>query len=304
MILHNYITSLIENVPKANIPSEIDLVLDGGAFNGLYMIGCLFYLKELEEIDSIRIKRVSGCSIGAVLGLIFILNKLEMALDVCKDAFKYLRRHQDLKKFVNVFKTRFNEIVVENDVKQLNGRFYLTYFDARKGKQIVKKYYRSKQDLLDCVLKSLYVPYIIDRNITDDDGCIDGAFPYMFKKREGKRKILFINLQSWDKIKKMLYIKNEDNIYPRVFEGLMDAHNFFNTNKPNNMCSYVNDWGILDIILFRMRESIYTILVYILGIGLQLDYVIPSNWKNVAIVKKNVAIFKNLWRDMILYISI
>lgn len=304
MILNNYITSLIENVPKANIPSEIDLVLDGGAFNGLYMIGCLFYLKELEEIDSIRIKRVSGCSIGAVLGLIFILNKLEMALDVCKDAFKYLRRHQDLKKFVNVFKNRFNEIVVENDVKQLNGRFYLTYFDARKGKQIVKKYYRSKQDLLDCVLKSLYVPYIIDRNITDDDGCIDGAFPYMFKKREGKRKILFINLQSWDKIKKMLYIKNEDNIYPRVFEGLMDAHNFFNTNKPNNMCSYVNDWGILDIILFRMRESIYTILVYILGIGLQLDYVIPSNWKNVAIVKKNVAIFKNLWRDMILYISI
>jgi len=304
MILNTYITSLIENIPKANIPSEIDLVLDGGAFNGLYMIGCLFYLKELEEIDNIRIKRVSGCSIGAVLGLIFILNKLEMALDVCKDAFKYLRRHQDLKKFVNVFKTRFNEIVVENDLKHLNGRFYLTYFDARKGKQIVKKHYKSKQDLLECVLKSLYVPYIIDRNITDDDGCIDGAFPYMFKKREGKRKILFINLQSWDKIKKMLYIKNEHNIYPRVFEGLMDAHNFFNTNKPNNMCSYVNDWGIIDIILFRMRESIYTILVYILGIGLQLDYIIPSNWKNVAIVKKNVAIFKNLWRDMILYISI
>lgn len=304
MILNTYISSLIENIPKANIPSEIDLVLDGGAFNGLYMIGCLFYLKELEEKYSIQIKRVSGCSIGAVLGLVFILNKLEAVLDVCKDAFKCLRRHQNLKKFINIFKIKFNEMVVENDLKQLNGRFYLTYFDAIKGKQIIKKQYKSKQELLDCILKSLYVPYIIDKNITDDDGCIDGAFPYMFKKREGNRKILFINLQSWDKIKKMLYIKNEHNIYPRLFEGLMDAHNFFNTNKQNNMCSYVNEWGILDIILFRMREIIYTILVYILRLGLQMDYFIPFSWKNVPLIKKNVAIFKSLWRDVIIYISI
>lgn len=304
MILNTLTTSLIENIPKANIPSEIDLVLDGGAFNGLYMLGCLFYLKELENREKLQIKRVSGCSIGSVLGLVFILNKLDVALDVCKDAFKYLRRHQDLKKFIVIFKQRFNEIVDDNDVSILNGRFYLTYFDAIKGKQIIKKTYKTKQDLLDCVLKSLYVPYIIDRNITDCDGCIDGAFPYMFKKKEGKRKILFINLQSWDKIMKMLYIKNENNIYPRVFEGLMDAHNFFNTNKSNNLCSYVNDWSVVDIILFRMRESIYTVLIYILGIGLQLDDLIPTKWKNIPIIQKNVSIFKNLWRDLILYISI
>jgi len=304
MILNTLTTSLIENIPKANIPSEIDLVLDGGAFNGLYMLGCLFYLKELENREKLQIKRVSGCSIGSVLGLVFILNKLDVALDVCKDAFKYLRRHQDLKKFVVIFKERFNEIVDDSDIGILNGRFYLTYFDAIKGKQIIKKTYQSKQDLLDCILKSLYVPYIIDRNITDSDGCIDGAFPYMFKKKEGKRKILFINLQSWDKIMKMLYIKNENNIYPRVFEGLMDAHNFFNTNKSNNLCSYVNDWGVVDIILFRMRESIYTVLIYILGIGLQLDDLIPTKWKNIPIIQKNMSIFKNLWRDMIMYISI
>ena len=304
MILNTLTTSLIENIPKANIPSEIDLVLDGGAFNGLYMLGCLFYLKELENREKLQIKRVSGCSIGSVLGLVFILNKLDVALDVCKDAFKYLRRHQDLKKFVVIFKERFNEIVDDSDISILNGRFYLTYFDAIKGKQIIKKTYQTKQDLLDCILKSLYVPYIIDRNITDRDGCIDGAFPYMFKKKEGKRKILFINLQSWDKIMKMLYIKNENNIYPRVFEGLMDAHNFFNTNKSNNLCSYVNDWGVVDIILFRMSESIYTVLIYILGIGLQLDDLIPTKWKNIPIIQKNMSIFKNLWRDMIMYISI
>jgi len=304
-MLNTLITSLIENIPKSNIPSEIDLVLDGGAFNGLYMIGSLFYLKELENREKLRIKRVSGCSIGSVLGLVFILNKLDLALCVFKDAYKYLRKHQDLKKFIVVLTRRLSEIIDDNDISKLNRRFYLTYFDTIKGKQIIRKTYKSKQDLLDCVLKSIYVPYIIDRNLTDGDGCIDGAFPYMFKKKEqGNRKILFINLQSWDKILKMLYIKNEINIYPRVFEGVMDAHNFFNTNTPNNLCSYVNDWGVIDIILFRMRESIYTFLIYALGIGLQLDYVIPNKWKNVPIVQKNISIFKNLWRDIIMYISI
>lgn len=304
MILNTLTTSLIENIPHTNIPSEIDLVLDGGAFNGLYMLGCLYYLKELENREKLQIKRISGCSIGSVLGLVFILNKLDVALDVCKDAFKYMRKHQDLKKFIVIFKDRFNQIVDEDDIIKLNGRFYLTYFDAIKGKQIIKKNYSTKQELLDYVLKSLYVPYIIDRKITDRDGCIDGAFPYMFKKKEGKRKILFINLQSWDKILKMLYIKNENNIYSRVFEGLMDAHNFFNTNKANNLCSYVNDWGVVEIILFRIRESIYTVLIYILGIGLQLDDLIPNKWKKIPIIQKNMSIFKNLWRDMILYISI
>ena len=90
--------------------------------------------------------------------------------------------------------------------------FYFTYFDTIKGKQIVKRKYKSKAELIDNIIKSLYVPYLIDRRPTDNDGCIDGAFPYMFKSRTRKRKILFLNLQSMDKFKKMIFIKNEKNI--------------------------------------------------------------------------------------------
>ena len=35
----------------------MDLILDGGAFNGIYMLGGLFYIKELEQREKINIKR-------------------------------------------------------------------------------------------------------------------------------------------------------------------------------------------------------------------------------------------------------
>ena len=49
MALNVFIKSLIENIPNNHIPKNIDLVLDGGAFNGIYMLGGLFYIKELEQ---------------------------------------------------------------------------------------------------------------------------------------------------------------------------------------------------------------------------------------------------------------
>ena len=252
MALNTFINTLIENIPEKNLPPELDLVLDGGAFNGVYMLGGLFYIKELESREKLKIKRVSGCSIGAILGILFLLNKMDISIEICNSSYKYLRRHQDLKKVVVLFKKILNDVVKEEDLIVVNNRFYLTYFDTIKGKQIIKKRYKSKSELIDNIIKSLYVPYLIDRKPTDDDGCIDGAFPYMFKSRENKRKVLFLNLQSFDKIKKMIFIKNEKNIYPRLLEGLMDTHRFFETNKSNNMCSYVNDWSIIDILFFRL----------------------------------------------------
>lgn len=304
MALNTFINTLIENIPEKNLPPEIDLVLDGGAFNGVYMLGGLFYIKELESREKLKIKRVSGCSIGAILGILFLLNKMDISIEICNSSYKYLRRHQDLKKVVVLFKKILNDVVKEEDLAVVNNRFYLTYFDTIKGKQIIKKRYKSKVELIDNIIKSLYVPYLIDRKPTDDDGCIDGAFPYMFKSRENKRKVLFLNLQSFDKIKKMIFIKNEKNIYPRLLEGLMDTHRFFETNKSNNMCSYVNDWSIIDILFFRLREIIYVILFYIFRVGLHIDNLLPDSWKKDTFIQQHVSVFKYIWRDIMIYLTI
>lgn len=304
MALNTFINTLIENIPEKNLPPEIDLVLDGGAFNGVYMLGGLFYIKELESREKLKIKRVSGCSIGAILGILFLLNKMDISIEICNSSYKYLRRHQHLKKVVVLFKKILNDVIKNEDLDVVNNRFYLTYFDTIKGKQIIKKRYKSKSELIDNIMKSLYVPYLIDRRPTDDDGCIDGAFPYMFKSRENKRKVLFLNLQSFDKFKKMIFIKNEKNIYPRLLEGLMDTHRFFETSKSNNMCSYVNDWNIIDILFFRLREIIYVILFYIFRVGLHIDNLLPDSWKKDTFILQHISVFKYIWRDIMIYLTI
>jgi len=308
MALQTFINTLIENIPEKHLPKKIDLVLDGGAFNGVYMLGSLFYMKELERSDKIKIKRISGCSIGAIIGLLFLLDKMDISIGICTDCYKYLRRHQDLKKVLAKFKRTMDEIITENDVPLINNRFYLTYFDTIKGEQIVKKKYKNKGELIDNIIKSLYVPYLMERKATDEDGCIDGAFPYMFKvndkDRDTGRKVLFLNLQSLDKLKKMIFIKNEKNIYSRLLEGLMDTHHFFEKNVANNLCSYVNEWSMIDILFFRLREIIYIIIVYIFRLGLHIDDLLPERFKKDSFIQQHTSVFKNIWRDIMLYLTV
>ena len=305
MALNVFINTLIENIPEKHLSKEIDLVLDGGAFNGIYMLGGLFYMKELETREKIKIKRVSGCSIGAILGLLFLLDKMDIAITVCNLCYKCIRKNQDLKKMLVFFKKTMNETITDEDAKRVNNRFYLTYFDTKKGKQIVKKKYKDKNELIDYIVKSLYVPYLIEREYTDKDGCIDGAFPYMFKSKDkANRKVLFFNLQSFDKIKKMIFIKKEKNIYPRLLEGLMNTHHFFENNASNSLCSYVNDWSMIDILFFRLREIIYIILFYIFRVGLYIDTIFPESWRKDVFIQQHISVFKYIWRDIMLYLTI
>ena len=73
MTISCFINALIDNINTNDIPKDIDLILDGGAFNGIYILGGLMYIKELERREKINIKRISGCSIGAVIGIFYIL---------------------------------------------------------------------------------------------------------------------------------------------------------------------------------------------------------------------------------------
>ena len=62
MTISCFVNALIDNIDKENIPKEIDLILDGGAFNGMYMLGSVFYLKEMERREKIKIKRTISLS--------------------------------------------------------------------------------------------------------------------------------------------------------------------------------------------------------------------------------------------------
>lgn len=138
-MINQYIHALIDNIPNENVPKEIDLVLDGGAFNGIYMLGGLIYLKQLEKLGKIKVNRISGCSIGAVMGILYLIDDLELAFKLASDSYKILRKHQDLKKVINQVVDIFNTKSKDIDLELFNNKFYITYFDAIKGRQIVKK---------------------------------------------------------------------------------------------------------------------------------------------------------------------
>ena len=48
-MLESCIENLVKNLPKTDKSQNIDLVLEGGAFNGSYQIGSLMFLKEMEK---------------------------------------------------------------------------------------------------------------------------------------------------------------------------------------------------------------------------------------------------------------
>ena len=88
------VKDLIENLPNnSSNPTKkcekIDLILEGGAFNGSYMLGILYFLKNMEQKKEFKIERISGVSIGAMLGLIYQLDCLDFSISFYKSVYRH-----------------------------------------------------------------------------------------------------------------------------------------------------------------------------------------------------------------------
>ena len=63
-MINEYVIKLIENLPddlkNSKTPLRIDLVLDGGIFNGSYLVGALCFLKEMEKRKYIIVVRTEA----------------------------------------------------------------------------------------------------------------------------------------------------------------------------------------------------------------------------------------------------
>ena len=61
-MLQSYINKLVETEHPTykKKPIVVDLIFEGGLFNGSYQLGFLSYIKKLEEKNIIKVKRISG----------------------------------------------------------------------------------------------------------------------------------------------------------------------------------------------------------------------------------------------------
>jgi hypothetical protein len=148
----------------------------------------------------------------------------------------------------------------------------------------VKSTYKSIDEIIETIIKSCYIPLLIDNNILYKNKYIDGVNAFIFKK-ENSKKVLHMELLSYDKFFYALNIKNEKTNFHRILSGLLDIHSFFIKNSKTTMCTYVEDWNIINKCNHNIKLLFETIIVYIIYL---IDYVkiyISDDIKDTLIVK-------------------
>ena len=285
-MINEYVIKLIENLPddikNVNEPIKMDLVLDGGIFNGSYHVGALYFLKEMENRKYIKIERISGCSVGSIVGFLYFIDSLDLMPKLYDLINKEFRQTYNLK-LITELKKHLSEHIPSDICDRVNGRLYITYNNIKKGTKPVKSVYKDADDIINTIIKSSYIPYLIDGNVLYENKSVDGITPFIFKERE--KKILYLDLFGSDKLGNLLNVKNEKSNYHRILSGLLDIHSFFIKKSNTPMCSYVNDWSYSNICFNHIKTIIERICIYLIHVLIFIKKNISTQFKETVLYK-------------------
>jgi hypothetical protein len=270
-----YIDKLCLNLPQTLIPGQgplhIDLVLEGGLFNGSYLIGVAYFLKILENNNQIVIDRISGTSIGALVALLYFTDNLDLAESMYYSIYTSFQKNMRLSHYDDIFKQAKEKILSSCPIKRiyslLKRKIYITYHNVVERRQTLRNKYNSLDDIIDSIKRSSFIPYVTSNTFCYKQKYLDGLYPYIFKIQQSQaplKKILYVNIHTFDKIADMVMIKNERTNLHRILLGVLDFHLFLIKQKKTVMCSYVNDWYIADHLssgLFRLSGKIMFIFL-------------------------------------------
>jgi len=280
--IYPIINNLIENLESpSSTPKNTNIILDGGGFNGLYQVGVLAYFNKLKENGHIKINKISGCSIGALCGLLYILSDLESGIEgfqIMRESYKNTGCLIAATKWVESYKTKMKK----NDYIKLNGRLFVTYYNIKTCKQQCISTFKSNKHLLNTVIKSMSLPFVYDGSIALKNKYLDGFTPYIFKDRDANTENIFINLHSFDRISGMYDIKYNKNVYSRVLNGINNAHIFYATKQHNSLCSNINEWNYIEKLKFSLREKIYLLFVHFLSILFFIKNLSPNFFNKIS----------------------
>ena len=300
--MKNLIITMVNNIKTDSV--NIDLILSGGAFNAIYLVGCLYFFREMERRNKITIHRVSTCSASSFVALFYLTNNLElfetkiynMIVRNFKQNKKYIFSDQDIVTIFDLIETTLYEVdgLTEYEIlKKVNYKLYITYFDIKKCKRVVKKKYRSLHDIFETIKKSAHIPFITMNCMLYRNRYMDGWQPFIFTESENKQ--LFVDLLGRDKIKDCIVLKNNKKNKDKIINGIYDAYSFFyqNGKYETAMCGYLSDYSITSSIKYYLLY----IFSYILCIFLHLYvflFKIPSHHiMNVYFIKTPLDFVKN-----------
>jgi hypothetical protein len=299
-LMRKYINALILNVDRNRLPREIDLVFSGGALNGLFGIGVLYYIKALEEQGFTKVKRVSGCSIGSLLAVWYITNCVEDPDVWFTDIIRMFKKKQNNTAYnEKVVKIVYNLFIDDESVKTLNDCLFISFYDMKKGKQKTVSNFKGRDHLIECLISSSYLPRITDGSLRYKERYIDGITPHIFK--DSVREVLVVELMSIKKLIKSFSFKKETNTYFRLLAGVADASQFF-VDGSSDMCKYYKDWSYLDYGSYRGKELLIYILVYLVEVIYNFRHYIPTQITDTTMYHGILKVFNNIYNDLLFHI--
>jgi hypothetical protein len=278
-----FINNLPDNLLNVKTPIRLDVVLEGGLFNGSFHAGALFFLKEMEKRNIVRVERISGVSIGSVMALLYFSDNLHLISDLYQLIYNAFKKNHNLKIIKQLKKILCGKLS-ENICDLVDKRLYISYYNGIIGKKFVKKTYKNTDLLINTVIKSCFVPYLIDGNMLYEHKYVDGINPYIFKNEQYK-KIIYVDLFGYDKLFHFFNIKNEKSNEHRMLAGLLDIHNFFVKKQSTSMCSYVDNWNVIHKLSFFLKLLFEKLCVYVIILIVRVKQMLPFNVKSSIIYK-------------------
>ena len=283
-MIDEYVNKLIENLPdESKKIGATDLILDGGLFNGSYLVGALYFIREMEQRGFIKIKRISGCSIGSVVAFLYFIDALDMMpklYNLVNDEFKGSMSLQIIKRLKEYLSSRIPDEICS----KVNGKLYISYHDIKSNKKVVKSHYKNIDQIMDTIVRSCFVPFLIDSNLLYRGKYIDGITAYVFGVKPG-RKLLYLELLGYNNIVNAFNIKNEKSNYHRILTGLLDIHSFFIKQSSTQMCSFVGEWSLVNKCNYRVKLLVERAIVYIIIFMNYIKTHIPASMMDGLIVK-------------------
>ena len=274
--IHSHIDNIIQSISKPQNPTRLDVILEGGLFNGSYLLGVLYYLRGLENNNNIKIERLSGCSIGSMMALVYFSNAFELTDIIYKITYKHFKKTCNVNIFDKIF-YRLRPYITDAVLKRINHNLYITFYDIKTNKQIAKNVYESVDDLFDTIKKSCHCPFVVDNSLVYKKKYVDGFYPYVFPFNSSNKKILYLNIHKFDKLANCISIKNEKTNYTRIFDGILDVHTFFKHKLPTSICSFVNDWSLFDYLYYYIFIQFVKLIPYLLHKLYALNKLIRKN---------------------------
>ena len=297
-----FIQACIENLNEDNVPNEINLVLDGGAFGGAYTLGGLLYLRELVNKKIVVVKQASGTSIGAILGTCFVANQLDsISHELLQRLLGYVKNTGTLELAMELVDEIFDwESFIKHGGN--DNRMIISYTDLSKPHTNYISHFDDRKHLLDCLKMSIHLPWITTESCTVNGRFIDGISPKLIRDTEAPT--LFISTMTISYFGRSVTTKGESNFVPRIITGIEDVHHFFSKTAKSNLCSYVNEWSFFSLMAFRSRD-ILSLMVYLAyQLSNMVSNYVPDTISENYIFCKIVDILSQLWRDFITQIIV